>query len=341
MFVTSTPGAVLMRLNFTLCIASALLVVCCNDAFSEDRLIDRQPIDDEASLQFSNDRVYYNDAPLIHGHYNAWVNVTADAIFLTHSDSAFRSEILDPGNGTVTVAQDLEHGFPVAPRLRIGTLLLDSFRTELSYFGTDGWNSSAQIRNVAPFPDLAADIDYEAQLHNIEWNFISGPSEIDAHWLIGVRYLNYQDSFLESYRLDPGFGPLITETAQGEAENSAFGPQIGVGLDLGGGTTFLQLGGKLGLMNNRVTQTGAAYDTALTIDGNPETRFSNRSDEFAWLGELSVTLNHFVTRSLSLRMGYQGLFLDNVAQSARQNGRQAMAEQISFHGAVFGLQWSR
>lgn len=94
-------------------------------------------------------------------------------------------------------------------------------------------------------------------------------------------------------------------------------------------------------MNNNITQSGPAYDNALTIDGNPETRFDNDSDEFAWLGELSVTLQHFVSPSVSLRLGYQGLFLDNVAQSATQNGRQADASQISFHGAVFGVQWAR
>ncbi|WP_246114563.1 hypothetical protein [Rubripirellula tenax] len=203
-----------------------------------------------------------------------WVGV--DSLWLTHSGSEFRSEILDPGNNAVVVAQTLDHGLPVAPRLRLGTLLLDSVRTELSYFGTDGWESSATLQNVAPLPDLDATIDYDAELHNVEWNFFSGQSEIDSHWMIGLRYLRYRDSFSESYRLDTGFGPLIEETASGEATNDAFGPQAGVGLDLGGGNTLLHLGAKLGLMNNQVRQSGPAFSNAILIDGNPETTFDKR-----------------------------------------------------------------
>ena len=50
--------------------------------------------------------------------------------------------------------------------------------------------------------------------------------------MIGLRYLRYQDSFVEDYRLDNGVGSIVTETASGEATNEAFGPQIGLGLDI-------------------------------------------------------------------------------------------------------------
>ncbi|QDV45853.1 hypothetical protein Enr13x_57560 [Stieleria neptunia] len=278
---------------------------------------------------------------LANGRYQSLFWVGVDSLWLTHSGSEFRSEILDPGNNTVTIAQTLDHGLPVAPRVRMGTLLLDSFRTELSYFGTVGWESSATLRNVAPLPDLDATIDYDAELHNVEWNFFGGQSEVDSHWLIGLRYLRYRDSFSEAYRLDTGFGPLIEETARGEATNDAFGPQAGVGLDLGGGSTRLHLGAKLGLMNNQVQQSGPGFNDAIVIDGIAETTFDNDSNEFAWLGDLEVTLEHQVSRSVSFRLGYQGLFLDNVVQSATQNGQQSKASQISFHGLVLGAQWVR
>lgn len=268
-----------------------------------------------------------------------WVGV--DSVWLTHSDNEFRSEILDPASNAVAISQSLEHGFPVAPRVRLGSLLLDSFRAELSYFGTDGWDSSAVVDNVPPLPDLDAAIDYDAELHNVEWNLFSGQSEVDSHWMIGLRYLRYRDSFAENYRLDNGLGLLIEESARGEAENDAFGPQIGVGIDLGGGNTLLHLGSKLGFMNNQIRQSGPSYADAILIDGNPETVFDNDSNEFAWLGELEVTLSHYVSRCFALRLGYQGLFLDNVAQSASQNGRQAAPGQISFHGLVIGAEWIR
>ena len=262
-----------------------------------------------------------------------------DAMWLTHSGSEFRSEILDPNNNAVTVSQTLEHGFPMTPRFRLGSLLTDTIRAELSYFGTTGWESSAQIRNVAPLPDLDADVTYDAELHNFECNFFSPQTGIDSHWLFGFRYLQYQDSFSETYRLNTGFGSVIEEAANGQSENSAFGPQVGAGLDLGRG--LLHFGGKVGFMNNRIRQSGPSYTNAILIDGNPETRFDNESDEFALLGDLEVTMTRYLTPNIAVRVGYQGLFLNNIAQSATQNGAQSDLGSIAFHGLMFGAEWIR
>ena len=269
---------------------------------------------------------------------DAWCWVTADAIFLSHSGSDFRSEILDPGSGSVTISQDLEHGFPVAPRIQVATRLYGCWHAQLVYFGTDAWDSTARIRDVPPMPDLSADINYEAELQNVELNFLQGPSFIDTFWLVGLRYLKYQDSFMEAYRLDPALGPSIAETAIGEADNSLFGPQIGLFQDVGNRITELRMGGKLGFMNNRIKQFGPAYDNAITIDGVPEIRFDNEIDEFAFLGEVSLTLSHHFTRHLSLRVGYQGVYLDSIAQSATQNGQPATDRNLWIHGALLGAQ---
>jgi hypothetical protein len=194
---------------------------------------------------------------------------------------------------------------------------------------------------VPPLPDLTADIDYAAELQNVELNFLQGPSFIDSHWLLGVRYLTYQDSFVEAYRLTPGIGPVINEIASGQADNSLIGPQIGLLMDVGSGSTQLRMASKLGLMNNRIAQSGPAYDNAITIDGNPEPRFDNESDQFSLLGEFDILLTYHVTHHSSLRLGYQGIFLDNIAQSATQNGRQATPKNLWIHGALLGVQWSR
>ncbi|MEM7478274.1 MAG: BBP7 family outer membrane beta-barrel protein [Planctomycetota bacterium] len=266
------------------------------------------------------------------------ISITADAIFLSHSGSSFRSEILEPGSGSVTVSQDLEHGFPVAPRVRAEVQLLDSFYVEGVYFGTSDWNSNAQLQNVPPLPDLSADIAYSAEMQNIELNCRRATSFFDISWLVGVRYLNYQDSFLENYRLTSAFSPVITETASGAADNVLLGPQIGLLQDIGLGRTQISLGGKLGFMNNRVDQFGPAYTSAITIDGNPETVFVNENDDFALLGELSATLSRHVTPNLSFRSGYQGIFMDSVVQSATQNGSLASPGTLWVHGLLFGVE---
>jgi hypothetical protein len=273
--------------------------------------------------------------------YESLFVLTVDSLWLTHSGSSFRSEILDPNNNSVVVAQELEYGIPIAPRIRLGVLLLEDLRTEFSYFGTSDWESTASLRNVPPVPDLSADIAYEAELQNFEWNFLSGQSDVDSHWILGMRYLEYTDSFVEDYRLDTGFGPVITERASGEVENRALGPQVGVGFDFGGGSTFIHFGSKLGFMNNQIEQFGPGYLDAITIDGNPETTFRSKNDEFAWLVDLDITGHYFISNHIAIRVGYQGLFLDRIAQAATQRGQQALADDISFHGAVFGVQWMR
>ena len=94
-------------------------------------------------------------------------------------------------------------------------------------------------------------------------------------------------------------------------------------------------------MNNQIQQSGPSYATAIVIDGNPETMFDNDSDAFAWLGDLELTVTRYLSPNLTVRLGYQGLFLDNVAQSATQNGRQASPAQISFHGLLLGAELVR
>jgi len=64
-------------------------------------------------------------------------------------------------------------------------------------------------------------------------NFFGAQSEIDSHWLIGLRYLRYRDSS-PSKRLDSGLATVDEETPVARAVNDAFRTASpGVGLDLG------------------------------------------------------------------------------------------------------------
>lgn len=266
-----------------------------------------------------------------------WAGV--DAVWLSHGGGDFRSEILDPTNGSISVAQDLASGLTVAPRVRIGSRLLDWIGAEFIYFQSGDWESTADIAGTAAVPELNATVAHSADLRNFELNFIGPRSILDTHWLIGMRYLRYQDSFTETYQWQPAIGPVINETAAGSAENEAFGPQAGLTLDIDIGRYLLSFGSKLGLLNNRTDQTGPSYNDALVIDGTPEPTFRRDADELMWLGDLEINLTRAITQHATLRIGYQGLFLDQVVQSSAQNGRQAEAENLWFHGLVLGGEW--
>ena len=316
-----------------------VLLVCC---FAADQSLSyaqhcASPTTKDACSFGLNESLGFTCGPNPQHRYQSLFWAGIDGMWLTHSGSAFRSEVLDPNNNSVVVSQTLEHGLPIAPRFRLGSLLTENVRGELSYFGTSGWESSARIQNVAPLPDLNANVNYDAQLNNFECNFMTTGSIYDPYWLLGVRYLRYEDSFVESYRLDPGFGTVIEETANGDAANDLFGPQVGLGMQMFGGS--FQFGGKIGFMNNQISQSGPSYTNAILIDGNPETTFDNESDTFVLLGDLEVTLTRQISSNLSIRLGYQGLFLDNIAQSATQNGGQAQPDEIAFHGFLFGAEF--
>lgn len=58
-----------------------------------------------------------------------------------------------------------------------------------------------------------------------------------------------------------------------------------------------------------------------------------------FLGDLEVSLTRYITRNATLRIGYQGLYLDSIVQSSPQTGQQAHAGNLGFHGLVLGGEW--
>lgn len=253
------------------------------------------------------------------------------------SGTSFRSEILDPASGDTVVSQDLDFGFRVAPQVTLRSFLLDGFTAEFIFLDVDGWRSSASFNDVPPTPNLDAAIEAEASMRNFEVNWLSDPSFLGTRWIAGLRHLQYDDSLREAYVLDTGTGP-VSETAFGQAENRLFGPQFGLELDVATDRMTLQFGGKLGFLNNRTSQSGPAYVNALVIDGTPESTFSSDADEFTFTAEIDVMIQRFLTRSIAVHAGYQGLYLDNAVQAASQVGGPAEGSNLSLHGLVLGGQ---
>jgi hypothetical protein len=256
---------------------------------------------------------------------------------MSPAGASFRSEILDPDSGDTVVSQDLDFGFRVAPQVTLRSFLTYGITAEFVYLGLEDWRSSATFDDVPPTPNLDAEIEAEASLQNFELNWLSDPSVVGTRWIVGLRYLEYDDSLRESYVLDTGLGP-VGETALGQAENLLFGPQLGLDLDIAVDRTLWQFGGKLGFLNNRSNQSGPAYADALVIDGAAESMFETDSDEFTLLAEIDVMIQRAVTHCFAVHIGYQGLYLDNAIQSASQTGSPAKGRSLWFHGLVLGGQ---
>lgn len=271
--------------------------------------------------------------------YQSIFSARVDSVWMSPAGSSFRSEILDPGSGDTVVSQDLDFGLQVGPQFTLRSFLIDGFTAELVYLGVDEWRSSATFDDVPPTPNLDAEIEAEASFQNFEVNWVGDPSVLGTRWIAGLRYLEYDDSLREAYVLDTGLGP-VNETAIGRAENELFGPQFGLDVDVAIDRTLLQFGGKLGFFNNQSTQSGPAYVDALVIDGAPESMFEVDSDEFTFAAEVDVMIQRMITPCLAVHVGYQGLYLDNIVQSASQIGGPADGESLWLHGLVLGGQWS-
>ncbi|MEM9365510.1 MAG: BBP7 family outer membrane beta-barrel protein [Planctomycetota bacterium] len=273
--------------------------------------------------------------------YQSLMQARIDSVWMSPSGAEFQSEILDPGSGNAVVSQNLDFGVPVAPQASLRSFLLDDLTAELSFLYMDSWESSAVFNDVPPSPNLDAQIRSEASLQNYEANVLSDPSVLGTRWIAGLRYLEYSDSLSEDYVLDSGVGPVVSERAFAEATNRLFGAQFGIELDIAVHRTLLQVGSKVGFFNNRSNQTGPAYADALTIDGVAESTFDLDTDQFTVLLDFDALLQRQLTDRIAIHVGYQGWFLDRVAQSASQRGGPTDEENLWFHGLVLGGQWVR
>ncbi|MEM8669841.1 MAG: BBP7 family outer membrane beta-barrel protein [Planctomycetota bacterium] len=270
--------------------------------------------------------------------YRSVLTTRIDSVWMAPTTSAFRSEILDPGSGNVVVSQDLDFGLQLAPQVTLRSFLIDGVTAEFIFLGGIDWESTASFDDVPPTPNLDADVKAEASLLNFELNWVSDASVLGTRWIAGLRYLEYEDSLTESYILDIGAGP-VNETAFGEANNRLFGPQLGLELDVAIERTLLQFGGKLGFLNNRADQAGPAYVSALVIDGTPESTFNVNTDHFTLSAEIDALIQHSITSNCAVHVGYQGLFLNRVIQSASQVGSPSQSQNLWLHGLVLGGQW--
>jgi hypothetical protein len=271
---------------------------------------------------------------------------------------------------TMLNAADLHLGFSGGPRLGLTHHGDDGSDLEVSYFQIDGWGSAKGIGPIlsdgqtdwlvmrAPgnflqtqqSHDQMMAWDYASRLYNAEMNVRWHP------WprvtvLAGFRWVNLTEE-LE--------GILIPPTPHGtgsfwdaQTKNNLYGLQIGAD------ARFLELGRfsidgllKAGIFDNH------ADAAALVRMERIQFGESDTADYPAFLGELGVRCEYRVTPRLSLKAGYQAIWLQGVALAPGQISEtschgadlpqdiyvQALGVNCSsgivFHGATAGLEYS-
>jgi hypothetical protein len=179
----------------------------------------------------------------------------------------------------------------------------------------------------------------------------------------GVRFLRLHDEF--SFDGDsPLLGAHFFDT---ETENQIVGPQIrlkwstqrgrwNIGADgrcmFGFNATDMSQGGSVGL-DNDTDGDGDIDNPGLVpgglnrlISGQPTTwNYGKRADEFSPVVEFRADASYQVTRALAARLGYTGIFVDNISRAAQvtkyslpdHGFREAGQQYILINGVNFGF----
>lgn len=272
-------------------------------------------------------------------HHNA-LTVDIGMIFMAREGSTLQTELVDSNGGGTFFTQSLDHGFDGGFFIDTSILLTENWRGEFCYFGVGNWTATGRLDDPNDLAQISADVRYEANLQSLQWNVATDPT-LDTTVRIGIRYLDYSDSFDERFTRPAGANPDVTERSFGEAKNYMFGPQAGVGYGKELGPVWVDGFLNLALLHNSMEQAGPAYGNSLVVDGVQDPRFSVEESDVTYSTEFGANAVIPIFERLQLRVGYRGLKLDDVFESARQGGDPASRSDVSFHGATFSLLWLR
>ena len=228
-------------------------------------------------------------------------------------------------------ATDLHQGFAGGPRLGLIHHGDDGGDLEFSYFQIDGWSS---YQSIGPTPNdklvMTApgdfvqhqdDNDYSGQM--LAWDYTSRlyNAELNMRWnpwdgvtvLAGFRWAELLEELqgILAPANTGGAGPFWDT----QTKNNLYGLQIGTEARLFERGRF-SIGGvlKAGVYDNHAEEASSARMTRIWFGDTCTT------DHFAFLGETGVQCKYEVFQRLSLKAGYEAMWLEGVAGARPDRG---------------------
>ncbi len=271
--------------------------------------------------------------------------VTADALLL-HRSAARPLPVLfipadEPPDVLALNVADLGFDFASGPRISLRRHFSRNCALEANYFGIDGWTSSA-VRDGNPlilFPPGAMfspqfAVDYGSDLYSTEVNLrhrYAGCLDL----LAGLRWVELRESFHVAGPNPFPFPPLRYDT---QTDNSMYGVQIGAEAKVLGRGGLVPLEG-LSEFNRRLGQPDSPFSGPLRVDGflkagiyanrarqdtstvgnfGTAVTAGDRRDHTAFLGEVGLTGACRLRDWLSVRGGYQVMWIEGAALAPDQ-----------------------
>ena len=285
--------------------------------------------------------------------------VQADALFLNRSRLPGQTLLVNGNFKPQFNADQFDLPVQVGWQIDITRRLNDNWDLEARYFDVGGQSaSSPTIRSTvgagvlfAPtaqglfFPPLDSNLTYTSRLQDVELN---ARRSLNACLtvLAGVRYLNLDDRILVSQ---------LTTTGGFDAAQRLDGFNDLLGFQIGGDAVLVQRGRfsldtalKAGIYNDNARNSFAYDSTALAEHKTSGDSASN----VAFCGEIGITATYDLTERLSLRGGYELLWLDGVALASQQPilnpppllrtaTSVGTSGDVFYNGAFIGLEYRR
>ncbi|MGD0899995.1 MAG: BBP7 family outer membrane beta-barrel protein [Thermoguttaceae bacterium] len=261
--------------------------------------------------------------------------VRANALWmrLSRPNDAVLVTDFTPGGVVLLNASEFKFGAECGPEIAIVRQINDDWNLEGRFFRIDGWNAT----------DTTIAGSYRSELTDVE---INGRRRINDFWslLLGFRYLGLDEGLTIQQGVNFGFA---TFTHNIRAVNDLYGLQIGADMNIWSrGRLSIE-----GLVKAGVYGDHAVNRTHIGLTNSAYSADSSASaDRAAFAGEMSITGVYRLGKHLSLRGGYQYLWLAGVARASDQvavsdplAGTAAVSFKgsPSYDGAFVGLEFAR
>jgi len=234
--------------------------------------------------------------------------------------------------GSVALSQkSLDDPYQAGIQMLVGHTFSDSpYQAEVSYFWIDPLAESAQTASptfnlFSPFTNFGQPLDTRVdensltQIHlvsrleggeaNLKYKLCLPAGDPTIALLFGVRHVGLREEF------DYSSTPLLNVnpvSVHAHTNNDLWGPQIGGSVDYGHQDIWIHAEGKAAICNN-------GYDRELqaNIGGAQSTQPKASESCTAYAADISLSIFWRPTSALTARVGYQALWIDQVALAAR------------------------
>lgn len=293
--------------------------------------------------------------------------VQIDAMMLSRNDATGRVIAFNNGGATgtgtgvgtpIVRGSDPNFGFETLPRITAGYVLMNDIALEGTVWYKDdfdaiydGFNPTGTTgrlsSNIFPFSSIGGvagnrpstfldadlvNITNSTGIHSYELNVVETSRVFN--FIAGFRYMEVRDQF----QVISSDTSLTTGTglAQFGTYNHLMGTQFGVKTGFTKGLATLDVLSKAGMYLNDAQSTTFIRDPTITPATQRYVRTAGQNEAF--MAEFAVNLTIRVAASTALRLGYQCMFIDNVALAVDQiNPTQSNQTGLSLnaHGDLF------